>query len=164
MPASGVIQAGGLRFDLAPSTCLGNLDWGRGVWAYKSFWVWASASGFLGDGRTLGLNMGYGFGDTSRASENAFILDGRVHKLGTLNFQYSSADFMQPWRMRSPDGRLDLEFTPIVERVAQTNALVLSSEVHQLFGRYNGWLITDRGEKIQVEDLVGWAEEHHARW
>ena len=164
MPASGVIEAGGLRFELDPNTCLGNLDWGRGVWAYKSFWVWASASGFLKDGRRLGLNMGYGFGDTSAASENAFLLEGRIHKLGQVDFSYSSADFMQPWKMRSPDGRLELEFTPMVERVAQTNLWVLASEVHQMFGRYDGWLVSDEGEKIQVENLIGWAEEHHAKW
>ena len=35
-----------------PPTCLGSLDWGRGVWEYRSFWNWASASGFLPDGRT----------------------------------------------------------------------------------------------------------------
>jgi hypothetical protein len=38
--------------------------------------------------------------------------------------------------MSSPDGRLDLEFTPFVERVAQTNVLLIASEVHQMFGRY----------------------------
>jgi hypothetical protein len=164
MPASGVIEAGGLRFDLDPATCLGNLDWGRGVWAYKSFWVWASASGYLSDGRSLGLNLGYGFGDTSQATENAIILAGKVHKLDVVDFKYSSADFMQPWQMSSPDGRLELVFTPFVERVAETNVLLLTSKVHQMFGRYNGYIISDNGEKIQVENLVGWAEEHHAKW
>jgi hypothetical protein len=71
LPASGWIRYQGQQTELDPTTALGNLDWGRGVWAYNSFWVWASASGFLADGRTIGLNMGYGFGDTSAATENA---------------------------------------------------------------------------------------------
>jgi hypothetical protein len=33
-----------------------------------------------------------------------------------------------------------------------------------MFGRYNGWVVTDEGEKIEITDLVGWAEEHNARW
>ncbi len=164
MPAEGSIVYGGQKYTLNPRTCLGNLDWGRGVWAYKSFWVWASASGFLPGGRTLGLNLGYGFGDTSAATENAIILDGRIHKLGQVDFHYSSADFKAPWKMTSPDGRLRLEFTPFLERVAKTNAVILSSEVHQMFGRYNGVVVSDEGEEIVVRDLVGFAEEHHARW
>jgi hypothetical protein len=164
MPAEGSVEYGGQTYRLDPRTCLGNLDWGRGVWAYKSFWVWASASGFLPGGHTIGLNLGYGFGDTSAASENAVILDGRVHKLGRVDFKYSSANFKAPWQMTSPDGRLRLEFTPFLERVAKTDALILASEVHQMFGKYNGVVISDEGEEIAVHDLIGFAEEHHARW
>ncbi|HEY9088294.1 MAG TPA: DUF2804 domain-containing protein [Anaerolineaceae bacterium] len=164
MPARGWVQWGGQRFELAPDTALGGLDWGRGVWEYKSFWVWASASGFLPGGRTVGLNLGFGFGDTSKASENALILDGRIHKLGKVDFDYSNRDFRRPWQMRSDDGRLELTFTPFLERVARTDMKVLSSEVHQMFGRYVGSVISDDGEKIRIDGLTGFAEEHHAKW
>jgi hypothetical protein len=66
--------------------------------------------------------------------------------------------------MRSNDGRLMLTFTPFLERVAKTDLKVLYSEVHQMFGRYEGTLKTEAGEIIQVSDLIGFAEEHHARW
>jgi hypothetical protein len=66
--------------------------------------------------------------------------------------------------MRDPDGWLDLTFTPFVERVAKTDFKLLSSEVHQLFGRFSGTAITDEGETLQIENLVGFAEEHHAKW
>ncbi len=164
LPAEGWMAYGSERAELGQLTCLGNLDWGRGVWAYNSFWVWASASGFLADGRSLGLNLGYGFGDTSAASENAVILGGRIHKLGQVDFTYNSRNFKAPWSMRSPDGRLDLTFTPFFERVAKTDVKLLSSEVHQMFGRYNGTACSDQGETLEIKDLVGWAEEHHARW
>jgi hypothetical protein len=164
LPASGWLQIGDARTEINSATCLGNLDWGRGVWEYRSFWVWASASGFLADGRTLGLNLGFGFGDTAAATENTVILNGRVHKLGQVEFSYSAQDFKQPWRMVALDGRLDLTFTPFVERVATTNLLLIASTVHQLFGRYQGHVVTDAGERIAVDGLVGFAEEHHARW
>jgi hypothetical protein len=164
MPASGWVEYDGTRFEIKPESSLGNLDWGRGVWEYDSFWVWASASGFLKDHRTIGLNLGYGFGDTSAATENAIILDGKIHKLGEVKFTYDNKDFKAPWKMVSPDGRLDLVFTPFFERVAKTDLKVLRSEVHQMFGRYNGIVVTDDGKKIEIKDLVGWAEEHNARW
>jgi hypothetical protein len=164
LPAQGWLQIGDERTEIAPATCLGNLDWGRGVWEYRSFWVWASASGFLADGRTLGLNLGFGFGDTGAATENTVILNGRVHKLAQVDFSYNPRNFMQPWRMVAADGRLDLTFTPFVERVAATNLLLIASKVHQLFGRYSGHIVADDGERIAVDGLVGFAEEHHARW
>lgn len=164
LPATGWLQLGDERTEIAPATCLGNLDWGRGVWEYRSFWVWASASGFLADGRTIGLNLGFGFGDASAATENTLILNGRVHKLAQVDFSYDAQNFMQPWRMVAPDGRLDLTFTPFVERIAKTNLLLIASTVHQLFGRYSGCVVADNGERIVVDGLIGFAEEHHARW
>lgn len=164
LPAQGWIQRGSQRTELTPAESLGNLDWGRGVWEYRSFWVWASASASLPDGRTLGLNLGFGFGDTNAATENAIILDGRIHKLAEVAFEYDAGDFTQPWRMASPDGRLDLEFVPFKERVARSNLVLITSEVHQMFGRYQGKVVTDEGEIIAVRDVIGFAEEHHAQW
>ena len=51
MPVSGYLRYGGTQEELLPTECLASLDWGRGVWEYRSFWNWASASGFLPDGR-----------------------------------------------------------------------------------------------------------------
>lgn len=164
LPASGTVKYGGLTETLDPKTCLGSLDWGRGVWEYQSFWNWASASGFLPDGRTIGLNLGCGFGDLSRAGENAVILNNIIHKLDEVKFDYTSGDYMKPWKFTDTEGRLDLVFTPFKDRTAKTNLLIITSEVHQMFGRYNGTVTADDGERIQVKDLIGFAEEHHARW
>jgi hypothetical protein len=162
LPAEGLLRIGDTttRFDRA--TTLGNLDWGRGVWDYNSFWVWASASGFLADGRRVGLNMGFGFGDTTAATEHTLLLEGRIHKLPEVATDYEPRDFMRPWTMRSD--RVDLTFVPFLERKAKTNLLLIRSEVHQLFGRYDGTVLADSGELIVIEGLVGWAEEHNARW
>ena len=166
MPAQGFIQYGDVREELRPDTCLGSLDWGRGVWEYQSYWNWASASGFLPDGQTIGLNLGQGFGDLSKATENAMILNGRIHKLGAVKFDYASAscDYMQPWFFTDVEGRLDLTFTPFKDRTARTNLGIIFSEVHQMFGRYNGRVILDDGSPLEIRDLIGFAEEHHARW
>jgi hypothetical protein len=134
------------------------------VWEYSSFWNWASASGFLLDGRTIGLNLGTGFGDTSQATENCVILDGKIHKLDLVKFTYDVHNYDAPWKFTDSGGRLQLDFIPFKERLARTNLLLIFSEVHQMFGRYSGWIKTDEGEKIEVNKLIGFAEEHHARW
>jgi hypothetical protein len=164
MPTSGWVEYEGKKFEMNPGTCLATLDWGRGIWEYDSFWVWSSASGFLKDGRRIGLNLGFGFGDTSQATENCIILDGVVHKLEEVTYDYSNKEFKAPWKMKSEDGRIDLVFTPFFERAAKTDMLILKSEVHQMFGRYNGFAILDSGEKIEINNLIGWSEEHNAKW
>jgi hypothetical protein len=162
--ASGKVRYGDISETLDPKTCLGSLDWGRGVWEYRSFWNWASASGFLPDGRTIGLNLGSGFGDLSKAGENALILENRIHKLDKVKFDYISGDYMKPWNFTDTGGRMELVFTPFKDRTAQTNLGVIFSEVHQMFGRYNGKVVADDGKIIMIKDLIGFAEEHHARW
>ena len=175
MPAEGTIEFGwdedkdsGHKtrriYDIRPDHSLGTLDWGVGVWPYRSFWIWASFSQFLADGRTIGLNAGDGIGNSPEVNDNAIILDGKVHKLGKIDFKYDKKDFKKPWLMTSTDGRLKLEFKPFFERVARTDVGVLASEVHQMFGRYSGMMVADDGEKIEVNDMIGWAEEHQARW
>lgn len=92
------------------------------------------------------------------------VVGGRLHKLGQVDFTYDATDFMRPWRMVSTDGRLDLEFTPFLDRVAESNLLLVSSQVHQMFGHYCGEFKTDDGKVIPLDGLIGFAEEHHARW
>ncbi len=164
LPASGSLRYAGKDIPLDPQTCLGSLDWGRGVWEYRSFWNWASASGHLPDGRRFGLNLGCGFGDLSRAGENCLVVDGRLHKLESVPFAYTSGDYMRPWRFIESTGRLDLTFTPFKDRTARTNLGIIFSEVHQMFGRYSGWAVLDNQERVEVRDLLGFAEEHRARW
>ncbi|MEW6526179.1 MAG: DUF2804 domain-containing protein [Spirochaetota bacterium] len=164
MPARGAFLLGEQEYGFDFGKALATLDWGRGVWEYKSFWNWASASWFLPDGTPFGLNLGQGFGDLSYATENCFFINGRIHKLDTVTFNYDNTNFMKPWYFGSNDGRLSLTFSPFFERIATSNLLVITSEVHQLFGIYNGFVIDNSGKKIQVTNIIGWAEEHHARW
>jgi len=164
LPARGRLQYGDIQEELNPIESLGQLDWGRGVWEYSSFWNWASVSGFLPNKRSVGLNLGCGFGDTSAATENALILDGKIHKLDQVTFGYDPNDFIKPWKFNDNQGRLDLEFTPFKDRFAATKLLVIDSEVHQLFGRYSGKVVADDGEEIYLDGLIGFAEEHRARW
>lgn len=163
VPVKGTVEYGRI-YQLNPKDSLGTLDWGAGVWPYLSFWIWGSTSQFLSDGRTIGLNLGGGIGKEPEVTDNAIILDGRVNKIGIVDFKYDNKDFNKPWQMSSRDERLNLEFSPFFERVAKTDLKVLSSEVHQMFGRYKGIVALDNGQKLEVKDLIGWIEEHHAKW
>ncbi len=144
-------------------SAFGVLDWGRGVWTYSNTWYWGSASGIV-RGQRFGLNIGYGFGDTSAASENIIFLNGRGHKLNGVSFHIPDDDFLKQWQFSSNDGRLELDFTPILDRYSNTNLLVVQSWQHQVFGRFSGQVTLDDGSILEIENLLGFAEKVKNRW
>jgi len=99
-------------------------------------------------------------------NENGLCIDGKLIKLSEdVAFEYDAVNFMLPWRLHTTlTDRVDLRFEPFYERVAKTDALVIRSEVHQMIGRFTGTLRTGEGEAIEIENAIGWAEDHHARW
>lgn len=166
--AQGTVSFDGREYRFGKEDSMGVLDWGRGVWTYSNTWYWSSASG-MADGHTFGMNLGYGFGDTSAATENMLFVDGKAHKLEHVTFHIPKKedgkdDFLKPWTVEDGEGRLKLTFTPLLDRAALTSALVIESDQHQIFGYFNGTAVTDEGETIAVKDLLGFAEKVKNRW
>ena len=163
MPASGTLTFGGRTLTFDPADCFGVLDWGRGVWTYANTWYWGSASGLV-ENVPFGFNIGYGFGDTSAATENMIFYRGKAHKLGDVTFHIPEPDFLKPWTFTSSDGRFEMDFTPVLDRFSDTNLLILRSWQHQVFGRFTGTAVLDDGTRLEVKDLLGFAEKVRNRW
>lgn len=163
MRASGTMHLNGKAYVFKPEESFATLDWGRGVWTYDNVWYWGNANGIV-DGVKVGFNIGYGFGDTSAASENVIIYDGIVHKLSKVQFNIPSDSFVKPWTFTSDDGRFEMDFVPVIDRFARTNAVVLETDQHQVFGRFTGRMILDNGKAIELKDFMGFAEKVHNRY
>ena len=143
------------------------LDWGRGVWTYKNTWYWASLSA-ISKGKRIGFNLGYGFGNTSEATENMVFIDDQAYKLNNVRFDIpidkrGHDDYLKPWKFRSDDGSINLNFTPIVNRSAKMNLGVLSSNQNQVFGRFEGYIVIEE-RRIYIDNLVGFAEKVSNKW
>ena len=167
MRASGEVVLGVKTYTFDPADSFAVLDWGRGVWTYHNTWYWGSASGQV-DGIPFGWNIGYGFGDTSAASENMLFYDGKAHKLSQVKFNISmkngTEDYLSPWTFTSDDGRFEMDFVPILDRAANTDFKVLGSNQHQVFGRFTGRAVLDDGKVISVKDFLGFAEKVENKW
>lgn len=164
LPAEGTAVFNGKSFAFDPATASGVLDWGRGVWTYDNTWYWGSASGHH-EGKPFGFNIGYGFGDTSAASENMVFYEGKAHKLDAVTFHIPPEGYdAAPWQFTSNDGRFEMRFTPIVDRAANMNLGLLRSVQHQVFGRFSGSVVLDDGSRLVIRDLPGFAEEVQNRW
>lgn len=165
LPARGTLHWGEREYVFQEADAFACLDFGRGVWRYKSKWNWGSASG-LKDGRTVGITFGGQWTDGTGVTENGIVVAGKLYKIGEdIVWTYDRKDYMKPWQLRTAEtDRVNLEFVPIYERIAKTKAVIIDSEVHQMIGHYSGYVITDEGEKIEIESMLGWAEDHQARW
>ena len=167
MRASGTVKLGQEVFTFSPEDSFGVLDWGRGVWTYHNTWYWGSASGLV-DGVDIGFNIGYGFGDTSAASENMLFYNGAAHKLSQISFEIpmkdGKEDYLKPWRFTSDDGRFELDFVPVIDRASCTDFKILKSDQHQVFGRFSGTVVLDDGTPITIKDLFGFAEKVENKW
>ncbi len=146
----------------------GMLDWGRGVWTYKNTWYWGAANGVVGS-KEIGFNIGYGFGDTSKASENMVFVNGVAHKLDRVTFniptdEKGKDDYLSPWTFSSNDGRFEMNFSPIIDRHSNTDAIVIGSNQHQVFGLFSGTIVLDNGEKLKLKDFLGFAEKVKNKW
>jgi hypothetical protein len=154
-----------IRFQ--PTNSFGVLDWGRGVWTYKNTWYWGSASG-LHQNHNFGFNIGYGFGDTSKASENMVFYQDKAHKLSqvffNIPFKNNQEDYLQPWTFTSDDGRFNMDFNPVLDRSSLTNFGLLYSNQHQVFGYFSGNVILDDGEVLHIDNLFGFAEKVMNAW
>jgi len=167
LQAEGVVRFDGREYLFSPATAFGVLDWGRGVWTYENTWYWGSVSG-IQQGRVFGFNIGYGFGDTSAASENMLFCDGVAHKLSQVSFNIpmkdGREDYMKPWTFTSDDKRFEMSFVPIIDRASCTDVKLICSDQHQVFGRFTGKAVLDDGEIIDVKDMLGFAEKVHNKW
>ena len=167
MRASGTVQIGDARYEFEPESSFAVLDWGRGVWTYHNTWYWGSASGLV-DGADFGFNIGYGFGDTSAATENMLFYRGKAHKLSKVEFgipmKDGKEDYLSPWRFTSDDGRFEMDFVPVLNRASCTDVKLIKSDQNQVFGRFSGTAVLDDRTELQVRDLMGFAEKVENKW
>ena len=167
MRAEGYLTLGEERIEF-DNTTRAILDWGRGVWTYKNTWYWGAGCGVV-DGHEVGFNIGYGFGDTSAASENMIFYDGKAHKLEEVTFnipkdEKGREDYMSPWTFTSSDKRFEMKFTPIIDRHSNANVVIISSNQHQVFGKFTGTIVLDDGTKAKLKNFTAFAEKVMNKW
>jgi len=154
LPARGSAAAAGTRFDLAGT--FAGFDHTCGLLARETSWRWAAASS-----ATIGFNLVQGF---NGEVENGVWLDGRLLKVGAAEFRYDQRATMAPWRIRTVDGVVDLEFKPEGERREDKNMVIAASRYVQPIGTFRGTIKPPGAKARAVADLLGVTEDHDAKW
>ncbi len=50
---------------------------------------------------------------------------------------------------------------PLVDRASKTDLGLITSDQHQVFGRFSGTVVTDSRETLHIKNLIGFAEMVH---
>jgi hypothetical protein len=159
----GVMQFGTAEIVFTKGNAWGILDWNRGSRPRSDVRYWASACGMSGS-RQAGFSVGYGSADGSAGTENAFFVDGKLHKLDQVTFHISPSKWLEPWRFTGNDNRLEMTFTPHQERVERRQLGFHLLSRRQLCGAFSGSVILDDGTKLEFRNITGIAERRKTRF
>ncbi|NLJ89637.1 MAG: DUF2804 domain-containing protein [Clostridiales bacterium] len=158
MKAEGTVFIDGKTFTIGDES-LGLIDWARGNLPLKHKWWWGNGSKILGDDR-FGFNIG-GFGDTKYATENALFFNGKTHKLDDIYYNKVGKERID---FTSSDGRFEMKFKPIFDKVTDIELLYVDNICHQLFGYWNGYVVLDDGRKLDIKDMFAFVEFAKNQW
>jgi len=158
----GVIQIGITELVFTRGSGWGIFDWNRGVRPGKDLRFWAAGCGQHA-GRQVGFSVGHNTADSSQGTENAFFLDGKLHKLDQVTFHIPS-DRLVPWRFTSNDNRLEMAFLPQQERDENHQMLFYSLKRRQMFGSFSGRVTLDCGSCFEFSNIAGFAERRKSRF
>lgn len=168
MRAEGTFIFMGRRYFFDKKSAMATLDWGRGVLPYNSLWYWASMQGELENGDIIGFNFGKALGDNTEATENMIFYNGKAYKVSNtqINIQRedNARDYMGTWTFYSDDGKVELMFEPILDRYVPFNIVFIKFIPHQVFGRYSGKLMLEKGKVIEIKNMLGFSERVVNRW
>ena len=139
-----------------------NMAWGIFLWRRilrprQDIHFWAAGCGKSGD-RQIGFSLGYGSVDASRATENAFFVNGKLYKLEHVTFKISPASWTRPWSFTSNDNRLLMTFKPIETDVQRFASVFHSASIRRVYGVFSGKIALDDDRSIEFHNITGLAE------
>lgn len=185
LTVSGTITIGNKKFNFNDESTYGVLDWGRGAWPSINQWLWAAGGGLV-KGKLFSFNLGYGFGDNHKATENGIVYNDKVHKLNKVVWHYDINDYMKPWVFTSNDKRFEMTLKPVYLLHSDITLKEMFNFIKQLweifsfkeileiistkaylnkvFGYYSGYVILDDGSKVIIDNMLGFAEVMYQEW
>ncbi|TXT64976.1 MAG: hypothetical protein BAJALOKI1v1_490003 [Promethearchaeota archaeon] len=168
MPAKGNIQIGTENYEFTPDKSFGLMDWGRGIWPYKTHWLWGSACDEV-NGVPVAFNIGYGFGQVgdkegATHTENIVFYNGKANKLDEVIFHSNERNPTKPWKFTSNDDRFNMTIEPLIPHREKLNFGVIYLDSALMHGLYSGDIILDDGKTIHIENMLGHCEDIYWRW
>ena len=165
LAVTGQLFLSGQSFDLQQARA--GYDFSAGFMRRQTNWRWASINTLIGDTTQdkvpFGLNLAAGVNETGLC-ENALWFDGKIQHLSPAQFQFDRYHPQGDWQVRTLCDELQLSFNPLFCRQEKVQAGLLASNFRQYVGFYQGEIRLNDGRVIQIQQCLGLAEDHYAKW
>ncbi|MDR1466599.1 MAG: DUF2804 domain-containing protein [Treponema sp.] len=158
----GVMQIGATEITFTKGNAWGVFDCVRAIRPNSDIRYWATACGTTG-GKQAGFSIGYDLADSSQGTENAFFLDGKLHKLDQVTFHISPTNWLQPWHFTSNNNRMEMVFIPEIEWEESNRILFYYTMRRYFYGLFMGKVVLDNGEPFEFK-ITGFAERIKTRF
>jgi hypothetical protein len=158
----GVMQMANHEIVFTRGHAFGVFDWERASRPRTDIHYRARGCGVFKK-KQISFALGYSTSDTGASTENAFFIDGKLHKLDQVTFQISPKDWLLPWQFTSADGKIEMSFKPILDETAHSRILLHSIRLHQFFGYFSGKVLQDDGQFFAFKNITGMAERRKTK-
>jgi hypothetical protein len=159
----GVIQTGNQDIVFTPGKAFGMFQWSRGLRPRADLIYYAFGCGVFKK-KQISFTLGYCTADTTAATDNAFFIDGKLHKLSSVTFQISPKDWLLPWQFTSADGKIELTFRPILGEIAHSRIFWQSCRIRQFFGYFSGRVLQEDGSFFTFKNITGMTERKKTKF
>jgi len=160
--ATGSFTVSGVCTRLRDLSALAHHDYTTGLLRSEAWWHWACIAGRLSGDRTLGLNVSCGTNE-SGYRENSVWLDGKRFALGGALFEFDHDEIESNWRIYGTEKDFELVFSAGHGYHANGASPSMSSDFHQLFGSFNGW-VEINSQRIELKTQPGFTESQYLLW
>ncbi|WP_373599456.1 DUF2804 domain-containing protein [Paraclostridium bifermentans] len=160
LKTEGILTIGKVKYDLRDCKCF--IDYGRGVWKRQTNWNWIT-SGFIDENNiNISINLASKYTDNIGINENCIKIDDKIYKLkDDIKFYNINNEGLINIKSLKSD-EVNLEFKPSINYTKANNMLFLKSKFNQIVGILNGY-IKYRDKYIQINNAIGWCENHFAK-
>lgn len=160
-PLEGTLTVAGQEYPFDPATSFAIADIHKGYYPYVMKWNWATGAGYDPSGRLIGFNLTRNqVRNQHRYNENCLWIDGKRNLLPPVSFEFEDGG---RWAIRDRYQRVDVVFTPEVDRRVDLDLWVMRSRYRGPFGSFSGHLVDDRGDRVAVEPCFGMGEDFYLR-
>jgi hypothetical protein len=140
---------------------LAGYDYTNGLLGHRTAWRWGFLLGRATSGERVGMNLVQGF---VGEAECGVWIDGELHPLGEGRFAWNEAAPLDPWRVTTADGGVELDFAPGGMHAEHRNLGLVSSHFIQPVGAYAGTIALAGRAPLVVERALGVTEDQNVRW
>jgi hypothetical protein len=159
LPVVGEAIVGGKHYSL--DGALGGHDFTSGFQSRRTAWRWALALGRARSAERVALNLVQGFVGTA---ECAVWVNGEIYPVSEGVIDYDDKTPLAPWHVRTRDGEVDLRFEPGAMHAEEHDFGVISSRFLQPTGSYSGILRLPGREPLELDHVLGVAEDQAVVW